>query len=89
MLVHKLIIKVVERSIRTWMLPSQRFEETRAGVSWIKRNWIGLAGHQQRAVGVRVLINAAASLQAKKPGHASQNQTFLESVYRVLGLSRY
>lgn len=74
------------------MLPSQRFEETRAGVSWIKRNWIGLAGHQQRAVGVRVVINAAASLRAKKPRHAvdaSQNQTFLESIYHVLRLSRY
>lgn len=51
---------------------------------------MGLAGDQRRGCGcVRVVINAAAALRAKKAGQvcgASQNQTFLESVY--LGLYR-
>lgn len=44
---------------------------------------MGLAGDQRRGCGcVRVVINAAAALRAKKAGQvcgASQNQTFLES----------
>lgn len=46
---------------------------------------MGLAGDQRKGCGcVRVVINAAAALRAKKAGQvcgASQNQTFLESVY--------
>lgn len=61
------------------------FHETRARVSRIKRGGMGLAGDQRKGCGcVRVVINAAAALRAKKAGQvcgASQNQTFLESVY--------
>lgn len=49
-----------------------------------------LYGEERRVV--RVVINAAAVLRAKKPGKldgASQKQTFLESVYPVSGVSRY